>query len=72
MTDRRLTKFMKQIWIVMLLGRPRRMFLDQIELVLQELLKSRFGISRDSNFMLLLSVRFNFTATECPLNLILI
>jgi hypothetical protein len=31
---------------------------------LQELLKSRFSISRDLNFMLPLSVRFNLTKTE--------
>jgi hypothetical protein len=31
---------------------------------LQELLKSRFTISRDLNFMLSLSVRINLTATE--------
>jgi hypothetical protein len=31
---------------------------------LQELLKSRFSISRDLNFMLSLSVRFNLTKTE--------
>jgi ERCC4-related helicase len=31
---------------------------------LQELLKSRFSISQDLNFMLSLSVRFNLTKTE--------
>jgi hypothetical protein len=31
---------------------------------LQELLKCRFSISRDLNFMLSLSVRFNLTETE--------
>jgi hypothetical protein len=31
---------------------------------LQELHKSRFSISRDLNFMLSLSVRFNLTQTE--------
>jgi ERCC4-related helicase len=31
---------------------------------LQELLKSRFNISRDLNFMLSLSVHFNLTKTE--------
>jgi hypothetical protein len=31
---------------------------------LQELLKSRFSLNRDLNFMLSLSVRFNLTKTE--------
>jgi hypothetical protein len=39
---------------------------------LQELLKSRFSISQDLNFMLSLSVRINLTATERHVNLVLI
>jgi hypothetical protein len=39
---------------------------------LQEFLTSRFSMSRDLNFMLSLSVRFNLTKTDWHLNLVLI